>query len=72
MLPSGSWMSTVMLRFLRNSGTRSGIAISHQSTSPVCRAAAAVDGSGITIHSMRSATMRLPPAIHEASSGRGT
>ena len=39
-------MSTITLRFFRSNGTRSGIGISHQSTSPFCSAAAAVAGSG--------------------------
>src|SRR5262249_44561015 len=64
-LPSGSAMSTATLRFLRNSGTRSEIGFSHQSISPLCSAAAAVAGSGITTHSTRSASIRLPPASHE-------
>ncbi len=39
--------------------------------SPFCSAAAAVAGSGITTHSTRSASIRLPPASHEAGSERG-
>ena len=65
-------MSTITLRFLRSNGTRSAIGYSHQSTSPFCSAAEAVAGSGITIHSMRSTNIRLPPASHEAGSWRGT
>ena len=71
-LPSGSAMSTTTLRFLRSSGTRSEIGFSHQSISPFCSAADAVPGSGITTHSMRSISMRLPPASQEAGSCRGT
>ena len=71
-LPSGSAISTEMLRFFFNSGTRSEIGFSHQSTSPFCSAAEAVAGSGMTTHSMRSTSMFLPPASQDAFSCRGT
>ena len=62
MLPSGSAMSTLMLRLRLSTGTRSGIGVSHQSISPFCSAADAVAGSGMMTHSMRSTFMTLPPA----------
>jgi hypothetical protein len=72
MLPSGLAMSSMTLRFLRSSGTRSAIGVSHQSTSPFWSAAEAVAGSGITIHSLRSSSIRFPPASQEFGSWRGT
>ena len=72
MLPSGSAMSTLMLRFLLSTGTRSGIGVSHQSISPFCSAAEAVAGSGMITHSMRSTCMTLPPDHHSPGSFRGT
>ena len=72
MLPRGSAMSTATLRFLRNSGTKSEIGFSHQSISPLCSAEAAVAGSGMITHSIRSTSIRLPPASQDADSWRGT
>ena len=44
MLPSGSAMSTLMLRLRLSTGTRSVSGVSHQSISPFCSAAEAVAG----------------------------
>ena len=44
-------------------GSRSGIGISSQSTSPVISALAAVAGSGIIFHSTRSTSTRCPPEV---------
>ena len=72
MLPSGSAISTWMFLFFLSTGTRSGIGVSHQSISPFCSAAAAVAGSGMITHSMRSTFIFLPPASQECGSLRGT
>ena len=72
MLPSGSAMSTWMFLFFLSTGTRSGIGVSHQSISPFCSAAAAVAGSGMITHSMRSTLIFLPPASQECGSLRGS
>src|SRR4030088_2763860 len=54
MLPSGSAISTLMLRFFLSIGTRSAIGFSHQSTSPFCSAAAPAAGSRVTPHLLAS------------------
>ena len=64
-------MSSAIPAFRRSSGTRSGIGVSHQSTSPLCNAAAAVAASGMTRHSTRSNATRLPPASQSPGSSRG-
>ena len=72
-LPSGSAMSTLMLRFLLAAPARG-----RRSASPTSRprrSAArptAVAGSGMITHSMRSTSIRLPPASQRAGSLRGT
>ena len=53
-------------------GSRSISGNSNQSTSPVCNAAAAVAGSGCTIHSTRSKFTTLPPEKYSGFSCRGT
>ena len=53
-------------------GSRSGIGISSQSTSPVTSAFAAVAASGIIFHSTRSTITRCPPEVKLAGSSRGT
>ena len=68
---SASSFSTASARLRRSSVCSSGVGSSYQSISPACSAAAAVAGSGITIHSTRSTITRLPPASQEAGSLRG-
>lgn len=46
----------------RDTGSRSVVGCSHQSTSPACSAAAAVTASGIVHHSMRSTVATFGPA----------
>ena len=54
-----------------SSGTRSGIGFSHQSTSPLVSAPAAVAGSVMMFHSIRSKYIRLPPEDQSDGSSRG-
>ncbi len=49
----------------------SGEGCSTKSISPLCNAAAAVAGSGMEIHSIRSTIARLAPARPSGSSARG-
>ena len=72
-LPVMSFTRTTTPGSLRSSGSRSGAGISSQSTSPARNAAAAVAGSGITIHSTRSTFTRFGPLVKPAGpSSRGT
>jgi hypothetical protein len=70
--PSGSNTATFTPAELRSMGTRSISGFSSQSTSLRCRAAAAVELSGMIFHSTRSICTSLPPALALAGSWRGT
>ncbi len=63
MKPAGSTMRTTSLRSRLSGGSRSASGISHQSTSPVCSAAAIVPPSGMIFHSTRSKCATFGPAV---------
>jgi len=56
----------------RENRAKSGDGFSHQSTSPPPSAAAAVEGSDMTNHSIRSTLTTLPPDAQSGGSARGT
>ena len=64
--PCGLSMATVMFGFFAKIGRRSDNGCSHQSTSPFCRAAAAVAGSGMMRHSIRGKLAILAPVPQSA------
>src|ERR1700728_3611197 len=68
-----SFTTTATSLVRRKVGTRSIVGFSHQSNSPAIRAAAAVAGSGTTVHSTRSNQATLGPAANSGlPSLRGT
>ena len=73
MVPSGPLASVRTLALRSSIGSRSLGGFSHQSTSPFSSAAAAVAGSGMTIHSTRSKLTIFGPASQSGVPfGRGT
>ena len=64
MAPVGSLIATVIVLSLASSGCKSGEGCSSQSISPVCKAEAAVEVSGIVIHSTRSKFAIFGPEVH--------
>ena len=71
-VPTGQTERTTRPLVLRRSSIRSGGANWMKSISPVFSALACVVGSVRFSHSTRSTCTRLPPAIPDAGSGRGT
>ena len=69
--PAGSVTSARRARLRRKDGMKSVSGVSSQSTSPLCRAAAAVAVSVMIRHSTRSSSIRLPPESQSAGSSRG-
>ena len=55
--------STPRLRLRASSGKRSAVGCSHQSISPDCSAADAVEASGMMCHSTRSKCATFGPAV---------